>query len=246
MKVHSTAYVDPDAELGADVEIGAFSLVHAGVRLGDGCRIGSHCVLGEGDRGPLEIGSRAVIRSHAVIYGGSTFGPELETGHHVTMREHLDVGRNLRVGTGCDLQGESHIGNFVRMVANVHITQHSRIEDFVWMFAWILTTNDPHPPSDTCTVGPTIERAALLTSNITTLPGIRIGAGSFIAAGSMVTKDVEPERIMRGVPARDIGSIHDIKCTHGHGEIQHPWWNYFRRGYPPEVSFHADGPRYSG
>ena len=242
--IHPTAYIDPDAEVGEGCSIGPFSVLHAGVRLGAGSTVGSHCVLGEGDKGPLVIGARATIRSHVVIYGGSTFGDELDTGHHVALREGLTVGRNLRVGTLCDFQGHATIGNFVRMTANVHICQYATVEDFVWMFAWILTTNDPHPPSDPCTKGPTIGRAAVLTSNVTVLPNVMVGAKSFIASGALLTKDVEPERIMRGTPARDVGSIHDIRCTHGHDEIVHPWWNYFRRGYPPEVRFTDDGPIY--
>lgn len=243
-KIHPTAYIHDGAELGENVEVGPFSVIYDGVKLGAGGRVGSHCVLGEGERGPLLIGADAIIRSHTVIYGGSTFDRELQTGHHVTMRENLVVGRNFRVGTNCDLQGEGTIGHFVRMVANIHLCQHSTVEDFVWMFAWILTTNDPHPPSDTCTLGPTIGRAAIVTSNVTILPGVSIGRGSFIAAGALVTRDVDPERIVRGVPARDVGSIHDITCTHGHSEIQHPWWNYFRRGYPADVTFGKSGPEY--
>ncbi|MCW2961256.1 MAG: UDP-N-acetylglucosamine acyltransferase-like protein [Thermoleophilia bacterium] len=244
MAIHPTAVIDPAATVPADAEIGPFTWVRPGVTLGAGSVVGSHCVLGEGAAGELVIGERANIRSHSVIYGGSTYGPELDTGHHVALREGLTVGRNLRVGTNCDLQGHSTIGNFVRMVANVHVTQHSTIEDFVWMFAWILTTNDPHPPSDSCTIGPTIERGAVITSNVTILPGVRIGAGSFVAAGSIVTKDVAAERIVRGTPARDIGHVSEIRCTHGHDEIAYPWWIHFRRGYPADVRFTETGPQY--
>lgn len=242
--IHPSSYVDEGARLGDGVSVGAFSFIGAGVSLGAGTRVGSHCVLGEGNDEPLEIGARSIIRSHTVIYGGSTIGDELDTGHQVTIREGMRIGRNLRVGTNCDLQGRSTVGDFVRMTANIHVTQHSTIGDFVWMFAWILTTNDPHPPSDSCTRGPVIGRGAVITSNVTILPHVTIGAGAFVAAGSIVTRDVEPERVVRGQPARDVGSIHDIVCQHGHDEIRYPWWTHFHRGYPPEVTFHPDGPRY--
>ena len=39
-------------------------------------------------------------------------------------------------------------------------------------------------------------------SNVTILPGITIGHGAVIAAGSIVTKDVEPFSIVAGIPAR--------------------------------------------
>lgn len=243
--IHPTAFIHPDTEIGSSVEIGPFSVIHAGVQLGDDSVVGSHCILGEGDRGPLIIGPRAIIRSQTIIYGASTIGPELESGHNVTMREGLTIGRNLRVGTGCDLQGNASIGSFVRLVANIHVTQHSTIEDFVWMLAWVLTTNDPHPPSDTCTMGPTIKRAAVITSNVTIFPHVTVGEMSLVASNSLVTRDVEPRRIVRGTPARDVGSVFDMRCGDGKLDVVYPWWNHFRRGYPDCVAFTDDGPTYN-
>ena len=46
-----------------------------------------------------------------------------------------------------------------------------------------------------------VETGSFLGANVTVLPGVRIGARSFVAAGSVVTKDVAPGTLVAGVPA---------------------------------------------
>jgi len=52
-----------------------------------------------------------------------------------------------------------------------------------------------------------VETGAFLGANVTVLPGVRIGAGSFVAAGSVVTADVPPRTLVAGVPARAVRAI---------------------------------------
>jgi acetyltransferase-like isoleucine patch superfamily enzyme len=52
-----------------------------------------------------------------------------------------------------------------------------------------------------------IERGSFIGANATLLPGTRIGAGSFVAAGSVVTADVPPATLVAGVPARAVRSL---------------------------------------
>jgi acetyltransferase-like isoleucine patch superfamily enzyme len=51
------------------------------------------------------------------------------------------------------------------------------------------------------------ERGAFVGANVTVLAGVRIGAGSFVAAGSVVTKDVPPGTLAAGVPARVVRAL---------------------------------------
>jgi acetyltransferase-like isoleucine patch superfamily enzyme len=171
-----------------------------------------------------------------VIYEGSTFGPRLETGHHVALREGLNVGENLRVGTLSDLQGDATIGNFVRLHSSVHIGKLSTLGDFVWIFPYTVLTNDLHPPSDGFLVGVTVEPYAVITTMCCIAPGIRIGARSLVAASSMVTKDVEPDTVVRGVPARAVGPTSAVLLRDGSGRPAYPWTRHYRRGYPTEVT----------
>ena len=72
----------------------------------------------------------------------------------------------------------------------------------------ILTHYKPlrfHKNVSTAFVAPTIiGKNAVLAVNVTVLPGVRIGEGSIIAAGSVVTKDIPPFVLAGGVPARII------------------------------------------
>jgi maltose O-acetyltransferase len=52
-----------------------------------------------------------------------------------------------------------------------------------------------------------IETGAFLGANVTVLPGVTIGARSFVAAGSVVTEDVAPDTLVGGVPARPLRSL---------------------------------------
>lgn len=52
-----------------------------------------------------------------------------------------------------------------------------------------------------------IENDVWLGDRVTVLKGVRIGRGSVVAAGSVVTKDVEPYTVVAGVPARPIRTL---------------------------------------
>lgn len=52
-----------------------------------------------------------------------------------------------------------------------------------------------------------VEQGSFIGANATLLPGTRIGARSFVAAGSVVTADVPPATLVAGVPARAVRSL---------------------------------------
>lgn len=238
MGIHPTAVVEEGVSVGGNVSVGAFTVIHSGVELGDGSHVGSHCVLGYAEPGTpaagLQLGGGARIRSHTVIYAGSSIGPALETGHHATIREHTTAGENFRVGSFSDVQGHSQFGDFVRLHSNVFVAQNSHVSDFVWLFPHVVLTDDPHPPSDGHHRGATIEEYASVGAMALVLPGITIGRESFVAAGSLVTRDVRPGSVVAGSPARDRGDASSIQLRDGSGPA-YPWRRHFRRGYPQEV-----------
>ena len=52
-----------------------------------------------------------------------------------------------------------------------------------------------------------VEAGSFLGASVTVLPGVRVGAQSFVAAGSVVTEDVPPRTLVAGVPARPLRAI---------------------------------------
>jgi acyl-[acyl carrier protein]--UDP-N-acetylglucosamine O-acyltransferase len=236
--IHPSAIVHPKAQLGNNIEVGPFTIIHAEVQIGENVAIGSHCEIGlpsalaEGT--PLIIGDSALIRSHSTFYQGSVFGNRLITGHRVTVREKTFAGENLQIGTLSDLQGHCRIGNFVRFHSNVHIGQKSNIGNFVWIFPYVVLTNDPHPPSNVMQ-GPCIEDFVAIATMSIVLPGVTVGEGALVGAHSSVNRDVAPNTVAAGSPAKFICAANEIKLKDGTGRPAYPWRNHFQRGYPESV-----------
>lgn len=236
--IHQTALLDEGVKIGNNVTIGAFTIVHRNSVIGDDTVIGSHCEIGYPSKlsngMPLVIGKNSVIRSHSVLYAGSTFGDRLTTGHRVTVREMTKAGENLQIGTLGDIQGHCVIGDYVRTHSNVHVGHESRIGNFVWIFPYVVLTNDPHPPSDAC-IGCEIGDYAAIATMSVILPGVKVGEHSLVAAHSCVGKDVEPHTVVGGSPSNFICSTAKIKLRDGSGRSAYPWPTHFHRGYPVEV-----------
>lgn len=236
--IHATALIEKGVELGLNVEVGAYSIVHKSVQVGDNSQIEAYCEIGVptnlAKERLLKIGKNSLIRSHSIFYEGSQFGDDLITGHRVTVRENISAGANLQIGTLCDLQGDCEIGDYVRMHSNVHIGKHSKIGNFVWVFPYVVLTNDPHPPSET-QLGVTVKDYAVIATMSVVLPGIVVGEHSLIGAHSLVNRDVEAGSVVGGVPAKRICDASAIKLTGSEGEPAYPWPNHFHRGYPESV-----------
>ena len=236
--IHPTALVSAKAELGRDVRIGAFTIVHDHVVIDDGCSIDSHCQIGYptplAQSAPLKIGPGALIRSHCVLYEGSSFAAGFETGHHAVARENTVAGRGLRLGTFSELHGDCTIGEYCRLHSNVIIGKQTRIGDFVWIYPGSGTANDPHPPSEIC-LGTTIEDYAVIAVNCSILPGVTVGAHALIGAQSSVQTDIPPYAVATGAPARVHGPASALRFKDGSNLPAYPWPRHFHRGYPEEV-----------
>jgi len=236
--IHPTAIVSSKARIGKNVKIGAFTTLYDNVVIGDNSVIEGYCELGvenhlsEGIN--LIIGKNSHIRSHSIFYEGSTFGDDLTTGHRVTVREKTIAGLNLQIGTLSDIQGHCTIGNYVRLHSNVHVGQNSKIRNFVWLFPYVVLTNDPHPPSNVIQ-GVTIEDFAVICAMSTILPGVTIKKGALIGAGTLLSRDAEKGMVYTGNPGKKVGPAERIKLKDGSKKSAYPWANHFHRGYPNDV-----------
>ncbi|MGF1730479.1 N-acetyltransferase [Photobacterium kasasachensis] len=238
MSVHKTAIISEKATIGKNVTIGPFVTIYDNVVIGDDSIIESYCELGVKNRlsedMPLLIGDGSHIRSHSIFYEGSTFGENLVTGHRVTVREKTIAGKNFQLGTLSDIQGHCEIGDYVRTHSNVHIGQHSKIGNFVWIFPYVVLTNDPHPPSNVMQ-GVTINDYAVIATMSVILPGAKIAEGCLIGAHSSISGNTKQDTIYAGSPAKAIGETSKLKLKDGSRKPAYPWRNHFTRGYPEDV-----------
>jgi acetyltransferase-like isoleucine patch superfamily enzyme len=241
-------FVSENAKIGANVKIGDNSVIYDNVIIGDNSVISNDCVIGEplsdyySDKDyinpPTEIGAGAFIRSHAIIYSGSKFGINFSTGHRVTIREGTVFGSNCRVGTLSDIQGHSSFGNHCWLHSNVHIGQKSTIGNFVFIYPYVVFTNDPTPPSNIC-IGPTVGDFSQVAVFSVLLPGVKVGKHCLIGAGSVVGKDVDDYSLVVGSPGKKLKDVREIKSRET-GESHYPWPNRFFRGMPwSEIGFEA-------
>lgn len=236
-------YVSPKAKLGKNVRIADGATIYDNVVIGDNCVIGNDCVIGEPlssyyeDENyinpPTVFGSGALIRSHTIIYAGSTFGNDFSTGHRVTIREFTKMGDGCRVGTVSDIQGYAEFGDYCWLHSNVHIGQKSKIGNFVFIYPYVVLTNDPTPPSDTIT-GPEIGDFSQIAVFSVILPGVKIGSHVLVGAGSVVGKNVEDYALVLGNPAKPVKDVRDIK-NRNTGESHYPWPHRFDRGMPWDI-----------
>ena len=148
------------------------------------------------------IGRDAVIRSGTVIYASVRIGDELETGHNVVIREQNEIGDGLRIWNNSAIDYGCTIGSNVRIHNNVYICQHTVIEDDVFIAPGVMMANDLYPVNFEGLQGPIIRKGARIGANATLLPGVTIGEGALVGAGSVVTKDIPARTIAYGSPAR--------------------------------------------
>ncbi|WP_020676428.1 acyltransferase [Geopsychrobacter electrodiphilus] len=235
--IHNTAIISNKASIGNNVTIGAYTSINDYVEIGDNTVIENYCEIGYAtplaENKKLVIGANSHIRSHSVFYQGSIFGDNLVTGHRVTIREKIKAGSNLQIGTLCDFQGDCVIGDFVRTHSNVHIGKESKIGNYVFIFPYVVLTNDPHPPSDTL-LGVTIEDYAVIATMSVILPGVIIHEHALVGAHSLVKSDVPPKMVVAGNPAKVICETAKIKLSNLN-ESAYPWPKHFHRGYPESI-----------
>jgi len=226
--------------IGENVKIGDRTIIYDNVKICDNTIIANDCVIGEPindyysseiyQNPPTIIGENSLIRSHAIIYAGSTFGRELQTGHRVTIRENSIFGRNCSIGTLCDLQDHVEIGDYCRLHSGVHMGQKTVLRNFVFVYASVIFTNDPTPPSNTFT-GVTVNDFSQICAGALLMPGITIGKNCLVGAGSVPSKDFDDFSLIMGNPARRVGDVRDMKSDKDGGS-PYPWMHHFDRGMP--------------
>lgn len=232
--------IEDNVVIGSECYIDSNTIIRQDVSIGNNSFVGSNCIIGEygmdfcldkkSHKHPLMIGEGALIRSGSILYAGSIIGKEFQTGHRVTIREKSEIGDHVSVGTLSDIQGNCKIGNYVRMHSNVHIGQLSVVEDFVWIFPYVVLTNDPTPPSENF-VGVHIKPFAIVATSAVIMPGIEIGQDSLVAAGAIITKPVEAYSVVAGNPGKVISDVRKIK-NKVTGEPVYPWRHHFDKYMP--------------
>ncbi|NLO74801.1 MAG: acyl-ACP--UDP-N-acetylglucosamine O-acyltransferase [candidate division WS1 bacterium] len=145
MAIHSTAVIDPGADLAPDVEVGAYAVIEKNVQVSEGCQVGPFAVLRE----YTILGPRCTVDAGAVLGGlpqDAKFKGErsyLRLGADNQVREFVTLHRasgeeaSTVIGDSCMIMAYAHaghnctIGDEVLIANSVALSGHCTIEDYV-------------------------------------------------------------------------------------------------------------------
>ena len=202
------------------------AIVHPNVTWDELPDVEPFCIIGS-SHGRLHLTGKAIIRSHSIIEGGNTIGPDLETGHHVLIRTGNEIGTNLRIGTMSRLEGGGVIGDYVRIHGDCEMTK-GELRHFSRVYGGSYITDNRLPPSRV-NVPAILDEGSVLCMNSVVIAGVRLGVGSFVGANSTVSRDVPDGQALVGGVLRPVTNLHwDVP---GAEPIRYPWTGYYR-DYP--------------
>lgn len=189
--IHSTAIIDPSAELASDVSVGPYTIIGEGVQIDSGTTIGPHAVI----KGPTRIGKNNRIFQFGSIgedpqdkkYRGEI--TRLEIGDGNTIREYATIHR----GTVQD-QGITRIGNSNLLMAYTHVAHDCVVGNHVIMANAASLAGHVH-----------VDDYAILGGFSLVHQFCRIGQYSFSAMGSVINRDILPYVMVGGSPTKPHG-----------------------------------------
>lgn len=210
--------------LGAGVTLGANVVLHEGCEVGPNVQIQDGAVVGKRVRlGPQSTASRdepagtvleqgSAVLTGAVIFAGARLGPGAIAADQCQIRERATIGADTVIGRGSAVDNDVTVGARVRVQSNCYVTAYTEIDDDVFVGPGVTTTNDNtmgRHPRGAPLQGPRLRRACRIGGGAVICPGIVIGEEAFVAAGSVVTKDVPSRTVVMGVPAREVRKVPD-------------------------------------
>ena len=154
------------------------------------------------------VGAGTRVWAFAHVLSGAVIGRDCNICDHVFIENDVVVGDRVTVKSGVQLWDGVRLGNDVFVGPNATFTN----DKFPRSRQWLAT----HPVTR-------VGEGASIGANATILPGVTIGRNAMIGAGAVVTKDVPPNAVVYGNPAR----------IHGYGASERP---------TPDTRVSAGGP----
>lgn len=153
--------------------------------------------------------SKIYTHPSSIVDPGAKLGDFTSVWHFSHVESRAVVGENCNLGQNVYVGNNAIVGNACRLGNSVSIFSHVELGDFVFCAPFMVFTHISFPRAAISRreiFRKTIVKAgASLGANSTVVPGVTIGMGTFLAAGSTLTKDSRDWALMLGTPARQIG-----------------------------------------
>ena len=152
----------------------------------------------------------------AIVDQPSSIGEGTKIWHFSHIQKGARIGERCVFGQNCNVANDVVIGSNVKVQNNVSIYTGTEIEDDVFLGPSCVLTNVSNPRSQvnrhSLYERTLLRRGCTIGANATIVCGITIGRYAFIAAGTVVTKDIPDYAFVVGVP----GKISGWMSRHGH------------------------------
>jgi acetyltransferase-like isoleucine patch superfamily enzyme len=148
--------------------------------------------------------------------------PDVKLGNNVKMSKFINlygctIGDNVKLGAFVEIQKNASVGNNCKISSHTFVCEGVTIEDDVFVGHNVAFINDSYPratangqlqtEADWAVEKTLVKKGASIGSGATILSKVTIGENAIVGAGSVVTKDVSPNTIVAGNPARKIREI---------------------------------------
>ena len=153
------------------------------------------------------------IHPTANIHPKAILGEETKIWINVQIRENAQIGKNCIISKDVYVDFDVKIGDECKIQNSVSIYNGVTIENAVFVGPNVAFTNDkiPRAFNKDWKVTPTlVKQGASIGANATIVCGITIGQFAMVAAGAVVTKDVDPFALVAGNPARKIATVDEL------------------------------------
>ncbi len=204
-EIHSTAVIDPKAEIGADVDIGPYCVIGPKARVENGCRLISHVniagntVLGES----CEVYPFASIgmKTQDMKYAGGD--PGVRIGGKTTIREYVTInaatydGDFTRIGSGCLLMAYAHVAHDCQIEEDVIMANCATLAGHI-----------------------IVESQVIIGGLAGVHQFVRLGRMSIVGGCSKVVKDVPPYMMADGHPL-EIKGLNNIGLKRRNVSLEH-------------------------